>query len=404
MKICDITNFYHEKSGGVKTYIHQKMKYLARYGPVEHMVIVPGSEDSEKRWQKSVFCRVKAPELPAAGPYRLITNFGRVNDLIKQFRPDIIEVGCPYFLPWAIAVRRKTGCRLVGFYHSDFPRACARSAASRIGRIPAAMLERGAYSYVRAMYRCMDLTLAPSLPVASVLSGHGVHGVQVLHLGVDLDNFHPGFRNRQLRMRLGIPPERVLLLFVGRFAREKGLDVLQQAFEILTRRDPGRYYLLMIGEGPLGDALKVWSAGRGDVTVGWYLQQRHLAGVYASADIFVTAGWAETFGLTIIEAQASGLPVVAAASGAAGEALAPAAGVLAEPGCAESLAVAIASIAGQDLRNLGCLARAHMEVHYGWDKTFSRLLAHYERLLRRQSLWPDAGRSSGATGRRIAGA
>lgn len=403
MKICDITNFYHEKSGGVKTYIHQKMDYIHRYRFAEHLVIVPGDRDSEKQYQGSKFCQVNAPQLPMARPYRLILDFRRVNALIDNFNPDIIEIGCPYFLPWAVAVRRKRRCRLVGFYHSDFPRAYVRTADRVIGRLPASLLEKGAYSYVRAMYRSMDLTLAPSGQAASVLLRYGVDKVSVLNLGVNLADFNPGHRNPYLRTCLGIPPECVLLLFVGRFATEKGLDVLQQAIEVLAAEHPGRYHLLLIGEGPQGGALRDWAARQGSVTVGGYLQRKDLAEVYASADIFVTAGWAETFGLTILEAQASGLPVVTAASGAAAEAVAPGAGVLVEPRDPVRLAGAIARLSAQNLRSLGGLARRHVEVNYGWDKTFGKLFTHYERILERRPRWLESRGPSDVTGWKIDG-
>ncbi|OAT87113.1 glycosyltransferase [Desulfotomaculum copahuensis] len=402
MKICDLTNFYHEQSGGVKTYLHQKMDYIADCRGVEHLVIVPGAANLEKRRGNSTIQRLKAPELPFARPYRLIMDAGRVDELLGQFSPDIIEVGCPYFLPLAIAARRKYHCRLAGFYHSDFPRAYVRTTARLIGRIPAAMLEKAAFAYVRAMYRRMDLTLAPSLAVASALVRHGVGNVQVLSLGVDMKNFHPGLRSRWLRLRLGIAPEQVLLLYVGRFAREKGLDVLMPAFELLSAQHPGRYHLLLIGGGALEGELREWAAGRA-VTVGGYLPADQVAAVYASADLFVTAGRAETFGLTVLEAQASGLPVVAAASGAAAETVAPGAGVLIRPDDPAGLAAAIAGLPTQNLRSLGRQARRYVEVNYGWEKTFRKLFAFYRELLgfRRQ---PLAEAPSGATGRKIAGA
>jgi len=384
MRICDLTNFYHEKSGGVKTYLHQKMAYIARSRSDEHLVIVPGSVNSEKRCHKSIICQVKAPELPFTQSYRLITNIRRLDLLIRQFRPDIIEAGCPYLLPWLVATRKRYGCRLAGFYHSDFPRAYVRTTSRIIGKIPAALLEKGAFAYVRAMYRQMDLTLAPSSASAAMLAARGIAGVQTVPLGVDLENFHPRYRRLSLRLRLGLTPERVLLLYVGRFTREKGLDVLKQAFEDLAGRYPDRYHLLLVGEGPLGAELKEWSAGRSDVTVEGYLQGKQLAEVYASADLFVTCGWAETFGLAVLEAQAAGLPVVAAASGAVPQTVAKKAGMIVPPNDPVSLAAAIASISNQDLRDMGRLTRQYVEVNYGWEKSFSKLFGLYEKLLGNQ--------------------
>ncbi|MCL6448789.1 MAG: glycosyltransferase [Armatimonadetes bacterium] len=403
MRICDLTNFYHPKSGGVKTYLHQKMAYLARFRTDEHLVIVPGSVNAEEKHGRSTVCRIRAPELPGSGSYRLIFNTGRVNALIRKFRPEIVELGCPYFLPWALAARRGYGFYLAAFYHSDFPRALARSASRLAGKIPGALLEKSAAAYVRAMYRQTDLTLAPSPETAARLGSLGVPGVRVIPLGVDLDHFHPRHRRLRLRLRLGLSSGQVLLLYVGRFTREKGLSVLRQAFESLTVRYPGRYHLLLIGEGPLGDELRNWAAGRGDATVGGYLQGKQLAEVYASADLFVTAGWAETFGLTVLEAQASGLPVVAVTSGAARQTVASGAGALVESNDPLGFAAAVARLAGRDLPTLGCLARRHVEENYGWEKTFRQLFDLYEKLpANRLPALPEAPAGSGATGRRTA--
>lgn len=404
MRVCDITNFYHLKSGGVKTYLHQKMIYFSNHSRHEHLVVVPGSHNGEKKYCNSTIRTIKAPEVPFARPYRIITDHDLVEKIIHQFRPDIIEAGCPFSIPRAAAYKRKYGCVLSGFYHSDFPKAFIQPNGGVIEKVRSLALEKAGYGFVKKLYRQTDINFAPSVTAASSLLYHGISNVSVLPLGVDLEQFHPRYRSTQLRKLCGIPGESLLLLYAGRFGKEKGLVTLQQAFEILSARQPGRFHLLLVGDGPLGPPLRKWATRRKDITVLGYMPHSQLAAVYASADLFVTACAVETFGLTILEAQASGLPVAAVASGAVTESVCPGASVLAEPGIPEALAELISQIAEKELRGLGIRARKFMEVNYAWAITFNKLFAHYETLTgcrrpNRQTMSP-----SGVTSQTIAGA
>ena len=110
MRVCDLTIFYHKQSGGVRTYIHEKIRYLARHRNSDaHLVIVPGEQDLEARHKRSRMQFLKGPVVPFARPYRIILHPLQAYRLLLSFRPDIIEVGCPYIFPWiAFLVRRCT--------------------------------------------------------------------------------------------------------------------------------------------------------------------------------------------------------------------------------------------------------------------------------------------------------
>jgi alpha-1,6-mannosyltransferase len=429
MRICDVTIFYHEQSGGVRTYTHEKIRYLARRRKGDaHLMIVPGEKDLEVRHDCSRIQFLKGPVVPFARPYRIILRLVKAYRLLSSFSPDVIEVGCPYIFPWiAFLVRWRTrlgsagfprrkcspfsfrdgrspgcppgalwarartrgaaegaACRVIGFYHSDFPSAYLCLQGRPLGEISEMLLRQLAFRYVSAVYRRMDLTISPSPAITAFLGKCGVKRVKTVPLGVDTDRFHPrhagGGRRASLRSRLGLSPGQVLLLFVGRFSKEKGLSCLFRSFELLAQRQPGRYHLLFVGAGPLDRELEDWASPRSDVTVWGYLQGQALAEIYASADIFVSPGTAETFGLTLLEAQASGLPVIAGASGAAPELVAPGAGALIDPGDPEAIAAAAALLAGQDLDVLGRRARRFVDEHYSWNSTFEKLFHEYDHL------------------------
>jgi alpha-1,6-mannosyltransferase len=196
---------------------------------------------------------------------------------------------------------------------------------------------------------------------------------QVVHqpLGVDTEVFNPARRGDLLRKCLALPRQTRVLVYAGRFAEEKNLPVLLQAFALLGRP----YHLVLIG-----GARRARPAA--NVTMLPYRRDsRELAQWIASADALVHAGTKETFGLVILEAMACGRPVVAARAGAFPEFVDETVGVLAEPDSAAGMAAAIRALYERDLEAVGATARARVLRHYTWSRAFHAQLAAYASLL-----------------------
>ena len=194
------------------------------------------------------------------------------------------------------AQARRSGCRLLPFEpRTDGPH--GGRAAPR-----AAVAGRTARAYARRLYERFDLVLAPSRSMADHLADWGVSRVAQQPLGVDTAVFHPSRASAGWRAANGIAPSTRLLVYAGRFAPEKHLDVLAEA----VRRLGGDYLLLAIGAGPApppaGDRIR---------RLPFVAGSESLAAALASADAFVHAGDQETFGLAVLEAMACGTPVVA---------------------------------------------------------------------------------------------
>jgi alpha-1,6-mannosyltransferase len=224
--------------------------------------------------------------------------------------------------------------------------------------------------YVRWLYERFDVVFAPSRLMCAYLRDLGV--AQVVHqpLGVDASVFTPERRGLPLRERLGLPKGTRVLLYAGRFAQEKNLPVLLQAFARLGRP----YHLLLIG----GERAARPAA---NVTLLPYRRDSlELAGWIASADALVHAGTKETFGLVILEAMACGRPVVAARAGAFPELIDDSVGILAEPQDAASMAEAIAALYERDLEALGHAARARVLRRFTWQRSFQTQMATYAAL------------------------
>jgi glycosyltransferase involved in cell wall biosynthesis len=124
--------------------------------------------------------------------------------------------------------------------------------------------------------------------------------------GVDITRFDPALRDGQLL------PGEINLLYVGRMTKEKGVELLADAFQMARARDP-RLHLVLVGGGPEEPALRE-KLGDNATFLGWQYGAE-LAKIYASADAFMFASRTDTFGQVLLEAQASGLPVVAVGEG-----------------------------------------------------------------------------------------
>jgi alpha-1,6-mannosyltransferase len=363
--LVDATLFYSPTSGGVKRYLSAKHAWLASHTSWEHTIVVPGRETHLER---GGVCTLSGYPVPATFNYRLPLNPRRWTRLLDALEPTLIEAGDvfhPAWAGWLVAQRR--GIPLTGFYHSNLPQLMGRRL---FGAEP--VLRR----YVRWLYERFDLVFAPSQLMCEYLRSLGV--AQVVHqpLGVDAEVFHPARRSDVLRARLGLPARSRVLVYAGRFAEEKNLPVLLQAFARLG----APYHLLLIGG-------RRRARPAPNVTMMPYRRDSHeLAQWIASADALVHAGTKETFGLVILEAMACGRPVVAARAGAFPELVDETVGALAEPHSAIGMADAIASLYERDLDAVGAAARARVVRHFTWSRAFHTQLAVYASLVGAQRL------------------
>lgn len=408
LRVLDITDFWSdEASGGVKTYLQAKIDHLAEAGLV-HSVVVPGASSGETWVGRTRFHRIRGPRVPLSTGYRTLLSTEAVRRVIATERPDVIEVGSPFFVPWL--VQRALGeprIPTLGFYHADLVRTFAEPytqhrwlAWLRVG------LRMTARRFVRDVYRTFDLTAAASASVVRELRTLGVARVAQVPLGVDLDTFRlRGPEERATRSELGVPERVPLGLFVGRLAREKRLDVaLDGHARIPPERRP---HLLLVGDGPERPALEARARHQAGLTVHRYVESRQeVARVFGAADFYLACGPGETFGLSIAEALASGLPVVVVDRGAAPDRVAGA-GVAeryrhGDPADAARALEEIVPRLGDDL---AARARRHAEEHFSWDRTFETLSGLYDGLAaggRGRPVGHEAGadtRSSPAPGR-----
>ncbi len=353
---------YAPRSGGVKRYLSAKRTWLARFRPaIRHTLVAPGPRDfHDGHGRVSIY----AAPLPFGDGYRWpLSKLAWTERLIRQ-RPSIIEAGDPY-TPGLAAQKagEKLGVPVVGFCHTDL----GALAALHIGD----WAEKPVRRRWAQIYGGFDQAVAPSRFIADRLADAGVANAIALPLGVDTDIFHPRRADREtVRRELGLRPDERLLVFAGRPAREKRLDVLVDAAERLG----APYRLLLIGAGagaPPSDRTLLMDYRR---------DPADLARLMASCDAFVHANDAEPFGLVVLEAMACGLPVVGVASGGVAESVDEEVGQLAVRSDGAAVAEAVAALFERDLDVVGRRARDRAERRHGWNAVFDRLSAIYARL------------------------
>jgi alpha-1,6-mannosyltransferase len=362
MHLVDTTLFYSPTSGGVKRYLSAKQAWLRANTSWKHTLVVPGEED---RFEPGGVCTLAGFAVPATFNYRLPLSPKRWTRLLDALGPSLIEAGDafqPAWAAWRVAERR--GIPIAAFYHSNIPQIVGRRFGGRL-------TERTLCRYLRWLYERFDVVFAPSRLMCRLLNGIGVPHTVYQPLGVDTEIFHPKRRTRNLRKRLGLPADTRLLVYAGRFAGEKNLPVLLQAFAQLG----APYHLLMIGGGRRARPAT-------NVTMLPYRRDSlELASWLASADALVHAGTKETFGLVLLEAMACGRPVIAARASAIPEFVDERVGMLAEPYSAASMAEAIAALYERDLDAVGATAREHVLRRFTWQKSFQMQMMAYAALV-----------------------
>jgi alpha-1,6-mannosyltransferase len=239
------------------------------------------------------------------------------------------------------------------------------------GRALGGVAARAARRYAQHLYRRFDLVLAPSASLRRHLGEWGIERVALQPLGVDTAAFHPDRADAGWRAGLGLAGDARVLVYAGRFAPEKHLDVLADA---VTRLGPP-HVLLAIGAGPAPPP-----ASERVRVLPFIAGVPALARILAGADAFVHAGDQETFGLSALEAMACGTPVVLRRAEGLAELVTDGAGFGVERGDGAAFAEAIAALLAGDRAAQRRAARARAEPH-DWESVLPALLGHYRRLL-----------------------
>jgi phosphatidylinositol alpha 1,6-mannosyltransferase len=365
MRIAIITESFPPDVNGVAHCVVRVAENLVRAGH-HPLVIAPESardtSDADAEFPYPVE-RVPSIPLPGYPTFRLGLPTPKTRRAITRHGTEVVHLASPAALgAWGSHVAKALDLPMVAVYQTDLPN---YARAYRLGRATEAF----AWRWLRDIHNAAGRTLAPSSMTAAELDAHGIERVWLWGRGVDTVRFQPAKRDERLRAELA-PDGEVIVGYVGRLATEKRVDLL------MSLADRPGVRLVVTGGGPMEEEL------RAALPSAVFLGTRHgeeLARVYASLDVFVHTGPFETFGQTIQEASASGLPVIAPASGGPVDLVDEGVtGFLVPPGDGDALAAAVSRLtADPELRALmGEAARQRVRGRT-WPALTDELIGHY---------------------------
>lgn len=374
MRVAIVTESFLPTLNGVTTSVRKVLEHLRDRGD-DAIVIAPQSGDLHEYAGFPVH-RVPAiayRSFPVGLPNPL------VQALLARFRPDVVHAASPFLLgAQAIGAAGRLGIPTVAVFQTDVAGYARRN---RLGAATGL-----AWQIVRRVHAGADLTLVPSSASMDDLRAAGLHDLARWGRGVDLETYHPRRRSeprvQRLHRRLA-PGGECVVGYVGRIAPEKQVERLASLRGIPNVR------LAIVGDGP---SLGVARRALAGMPVSWLgvLSGEELADAYASFDVFVHAGTEETFGQTLQEAHATGLPVVAPRAGGPIDLVDHGHdGFLFTPG-GDGMRTAIGALAGDaELRARMGEAGRRAVLGRSWNTVCDELVGHYQAVItarRREAL------------------
>jgi glycosyltransferase involved in cell wall biosynthesis len=308
--------------------------------------------------------RLAIPDVPGIGHF------------MTRFAPDLVHCETEFVIGHlGQRAARQRRIPVVSTYHTDFSRYTIAYGVPwlrpAVTRLIAGFHSRSARTYT------------PSVPCRDELRALGIRDVEVWGCGVDTSVFHPRHRSESLRAAWG-RPDGMLFVHVGRLAPEKGVDRILEAYRLAAAQvGAGRMHLVIAGAGPSEPSLR-GAAPDGVTFLGNLDRALVLPRLYASGDVFLFSSLTETLGLVVLEAMASGLPVIATPAGGVADHLRHMTnGLACSPDPGAMAAAMIQLVVDHELRQrLSAGARSTAE-RLGWDREMDRIEASYAEVMAR---------------------
>jgi phosphatidylinositol alpha 1,6-mannosyltransferase len=381
MRVLFCTDTYPPQINGVSIVTALSVAGLTRLG-WECAVVAPEyPEDMRIQWRGEPdppgvqVLSLPSVALPRYPEVRLaLPRASRVHRLTESFRPDIIHCETEFTVGrMGQLAAARAGIPVVSSYHTDF------------GRYTEAYgfpwLRKRVSAYLARFHGRSLRVYTPSTASREEVKRLGAPDVEVWGRGVDTELFHPGRRSQAMRAVLGMG-SRFTFLYVGRLAPEKRPEQVLEAFRLASEILPrGVIHLIFAGSGPREAELRA-TAPPGVTFLGMLERQSRLPDVYANADAFVFASVTETLGLVVLEAMASGLPVIASPAGGVRDHLLDGEnGIACHEGDAAEMARAMIRLTGDWTlsRRLASGARRTAE-QLSWTRELERLDLSYQEI------------------------
>jgi alpha-1,6-mannosyltransferase len=392
MRIVDVCAFYSPAGGGVRTYVDAKLKAAARFGH-EVIVIAPGERDEVvQRGPGAFLVTIPSPQLPVDRRYRYFHDEKALHRVLDAWRPDHIEASSPWSSATMVGRWQGYASRSL-IMHSDPLAAYSYRWLGGFAQIDTIDRWFGRFwRHLRGLGDMFDAVVCANSHLAERLRLGGLANAETIPMGVEGGIFSPRLRSTAIRAAaletLGLGPDGLLLVGVGRFSGEKRWETVLRAVATTARRHP--LGLILVGDGPRRRKLESLADRSQAVAVLPRLSDRaELARLLASADALVHGCEAETFCMVAAEARASGIPLIVPDRGAAADQLLPKGGVLYRAGSEISLGRAVDRFIdrGPELQRAAAARASHVRT---MDEHFADLFERYAERARTPAVRPAA--------------
>jgi glycosyltransferase involved in cell wall biosynthesis len=369
MRVSLVTETYFPQVNGVSRTLGQLARVLSESGD-KVQILHPDYGESPARENVHLVRSVRVPFYKEL--YLPLPPFGPALRAIDDFAPDIVHIATEATLGFTVLGHTsERQIPTVSSFHTNFDQYADHY---QLGWSKGTI-----WRYLRWFHNSTRETFVPSHATIAELEQRGFERLVLWPRGVDGVLFRPDRPGRhEIRASLGYEPDDVVVAYVSRLAPEKNVEYLAEALSIVAAARPAARFLF-VGDGPSRPALEN-TIGAHATFVG-YRTGEDLADHYAAADLFAFSSLTETFGNVILEAMASGLPVIATRAGGVGETVRPGeTGVLVEPSAPPSqFADAVISFIddADNRRRTSASARAYA-LSQSWDEIMRRIRTHYQ--------------------------
>jgi len=307
-----------------------------------------------------------------------IPNPSHIKQVLDEFKPTLIHIATPFNLGlFGLHYGKKYDIPMIASYHTHFD--------DYLDYYYLSFLKKWIWKYMEWFHRPFEKVYVPSISTKEKLLAKELHpDIDIWGRGVDHNFYTPIKQSKDFfKERYNILDKKIIL-YVGRISPEKNIDTALETYEALPNNVKKESHLVIVGDGPLYRTLS--EQHQEHITWTGFIQGEELARIYASSDIFLFPSPTETFGNVVLEALASGLPVIGANAGGVQNLVVDGqTGFLCEPMNSKAFALATTRLLeNQSLRDtLSTKARTFAKT-LSWDEIFSKLVNSYDEVLRRR--------------------
>ncbi len=372
MKVALFTDTFLPQINGVTKTLDKLTDYFNKNG-VDYLVFAPDNPKDNNGFENNVqrmlsFSFFLYPECRISIP-----NYFKIKTELNDYKPDLIHIVTPFNLGLCgLKYANSHDIPLVASYHTNFNQ--------YLNYYNLNFLEGPIWRFFRWFHSHCQCNFCPSKSTLEELRKNGINNLEIWGRGINAKDYSPDFKDNTLREEYGLE-DKIILLYVGRLAPEKNLKLLIDSLKMVNHKYIDKVELVITGSGPLEEELK--EIAPSNVTFTGYLTGQDLARTYASADVFTFPSLTETYGNVVLEAMASGLPVVGILSGGVKENLLDGYNGLAisSNNLSEFSSNLEEIIINERLRKKLARNARQYALNQSWNSIFSRLVRNYREVI-----------------------